>query len=435
MATQAPREPASPDPSRPATSQPRQSSLTTLKNYKDFRLVWAGNFIALGGQWIQMFSIGWLVLLLTDGNAVLTGTVIAIRALPILFIGPWAGVLADRVDRRKVVMATQAVMAVAACLFALLVVASDLEADPVTGPLRPWHPFLYMIISGIAHSIIQPVRQAMIANTVPRHALTSALALNGMVYPSTRIIAPAIGGLIIATLGFNWNFFLEALAYVGIIVMLIPVKLPYRTMPSGPRSSPLRSMQEGLAYVWRQKIILQLIIMLLIPNIVFQPLIFLLPVFTTEVLGKEAATGGILAAAMGVGGVVAAVIIAGTGFIIRKGSVTFIGLAGGSLFVVLFSLVPWWIASFAFLTGLGFCQYAFRVANSTLIQTTVPDELRGRVMSIYMLDNGIMPVATLVLGLLIHIWSPSAAFTLFGSLALGATLIMALGFKQVRRLD
>jgi MFS family permease len=382
-----------------------------------------------------MFSIGWLVLLLTDGNAVLTGTVIAIRALPILLIGPWAGVLADRVDRRKVVMATQAVMAVAACLFALLVVASDLGTDPVTGPLRPWHPFLYMIISGIAHSIIQPVRQAMIANTVPRHALTSALALNGMVYPSTRIIAPAIGGLIIATLGFNWNFFLEALAYVGIIVMLIPVKLPYRTNTSGPQSSPLRSMQEGLAYVWRQKIILQLIIMLLIPNIVFQPLIFLLPVFTTEVLDKEAATGGILAAAMGVGGVVAAVIIAGTGFIIRKGLVTFIGLAGGSLFVVLFSLVPWWIASFAFLTGLGFCQYAFRVANSTLIQTTVPDELRGRVMSIYMLDNGIMPVATLVLGLLIHIWSPSAAFTLFGSLALGATLIMALGFKQVRRLD
>lgn len=435
MATQAPREPASPDPPRPATSQPRQSSLTTLKSYKDFRLVWVGNFIALGGQWIQMFSIGWLVLLLTDGNAVLTGTVIAIRALPILLIGPWAGVLADRVDRRKVVMATQAVMAVAACLFALLVVASDLGTDPVTGPLRPWHPFLYMIISGIAHSIIQPVRQAMIANTVPRHALTSALALNGMVYPSTRIIAPAIGGLIIATLGFNWNFFLEALAYVGIIVMLIPVKLPYRTNTSGPQSSPLRSMQEGLAYVWRQKIILQLIIMLLIPNIVFQPLIFLLPVFTTEVLDKEAATGGILAAAMGVGGVVAAVIIAGTGFIIRKGLVTFIGLAGGSLFVVLFSLVPWWIASFAFLTGLGFCQYAFRVANSTLIQTTVPDELRGRVMSIYMLDNGIMPVATLVLGLLIHIWSPSAAFTLFGSLALGATLIMALGFKQVRRLD
>jgi MFS family permease len=435
MATQAPREPASPEPSRPATSRPRQSSLSTLKDYKNFRLVWAGNFIALGGQWIQMFSIGWLVLMLTDGNAILTGTVIAIRALPILVIGPWAGVLADRVDRRKVVMATQAVMAVAACSFALLVVASDLEADPVTGPLRPWHPFLYMIISGIAHSIIQPVRQAMIANTVPRHALASALALNGMVYPSTRIIAPAIGGLIIATLGFNWNFFLEALAYVGIIVMLIPVKLPYGTETSGPRSSPLRSMQEGLAYVWRQKMILQLIVMLLIPNIVFQPLIFLLPVFTTEVLGKEAATGGILAAAMGVGGVIAAVIIAGAGFIIRRGLVTFIGLAGGSLFVILFSLVPWWIASFAFLTGLGFCQYAFRVANSTLIQTTVPDELRGRVMSIYMLDNGIMPVATLLLGLLIHIWSPSAAFTLFGSLALVATLLMALRFKQVRQLD
>ena len=435
MTTQAPRGPANPEPSQSTARSSRQSSLTILKSYKDFRLVWAGNFIAQGGQWLQMFSIGWLVLLLTDGNAILTGTVIAIRALPILFIGPWAGVLADRMDRRKVVMVTQAVMAVSACSFAILVLASDLGAEPASGPIRPWHPFLYMIISGISHSIIQPVRQAMIANTVPRHALTSALALNGMVYPTTRIIAPAIGGLIIATLGFNWNFFLEAMAYVGIVVLLVPVKLPYRTEASGPRSSPLRSMQEGLAYVWRQKIILHLIVMLLIPNIVFQPLIFLLPVFTTEVLGREAATGGILASAMGVGGVVAGVIIAWIGFPIRRGLVTFLGLAGGSIFVILFAMVPWWIASFAFLTGLGFCQYAFRVANSTLIQTSVPDELRGRVMSIYMLDNGVMPVATLLLGLLIHVWTPQPAFALFGVLALGATVLMTLGFHQVRRLE
>ena len=246
MTTQVPRDSATPEPSRTATRSSRQSSLSTFKDYKDFRLIWAGNFIALGAQWIQMFSIGWLVLLLTDGNAILTGTVIAIRALPILVIGPWAGVLADRMDRRKVVMATQAFMVVSACSFAFLVLASDLEADPITGPIRPWHP---MIVSGIAHSIIQPVRQAMIANTVPRHVLTSALALNGMVYPTTRIISPAIGGLIIATLGFNWNFFLEAVAYVGILVMLLPVKLPYRTETSGPRSSPLRSLEEGLAYV------------------------------------------------------------------------------------------------------------------------------------------------------------------------------------------
>jgi len=383
---------------------------------------------------MQFLILGWLVLVLTDSSSQL-GLVVFLYGVPNLAFVLFGGIIADRMDRRKVVMASQTVMAVSACSFAFLVLASDLEADPVTGPLRPWHPFLYMIISGISHSIIQPVRQAMIANTVPRHALTSALALNGMVYPTTRIIAPAIGGLIIATLGFNWNFFLEALAYVGIVVMLLPVKLPYRTETSGPRSSPLRSMQEGLAYVWRQKTILHLIVMLLIPNFVFQPLIFLLPVFTTEVLGREAATGGILASAMGVGGIVAAVLIAGFGFFIRRGLVTFLGLAGGSIFVILFALLPWWIASFAFLTGLGFCQYAFRVANSTLIQTSVPDELRGRVMSIYMLDNGIMPVATLLLGLLIHVWSPAAAFAIFGVLALGATVLMALGFHQVRRLE
>jgi len=190
----------------------RQSSLSTVKNYKDFRLVWMGNFVAPGGQWIQLLTVGWLVLHLTGGNALLTGTVVAIRTLPVLIIGPWAGVLADRLDQRKLLMVTQTAMAASAFLFAFLVAATDLDSDPISGPLRWWHPFIYMIVAGIAHSIIQPVRQAMIANTVPRQALTSAIALNGMVYPSTRILAPAIGGILIATLGFKWNFFLEATA-------------------------------------------------------------------------------------------------------------------------------------------------------------------------------------------------------------------------------
>ena len=165
MATQAPREPASPDPSRPATSQPRQSSLTTLKSYKDFRLVWAGNFIALGGQWIQMFSIGWLVLLLTDGNAILTGTVIAIRALPILIIGPWAGVLADRVDRRKVVMATQAVITSTSpwtqeiCLVAMYQFLNTIISSPKAVIFNLTDiPILWVLFLGIILGFIGSIR-------------------------------------------------------------------------------------------------------------------------------------------------------------------------------------------------------------------------------------------------------------------------------------
>ena len=193
----------------------------------------------------------WLVLRLTGGNAFLTGTVVGIRTLPILIIGPWAGVLADRVDRRKLVMVTQVYMAVAAVVFAFFVLATDLDADPVTGPLKWWYAFIYMGVSGIAHSVVQSVRQAMVPNTVPLRDLGAALALNGMAHPSIRIVGPAIGGLLIATLGFNWNFFIEAAAYVIIVLVHLPMKLPYREEISSNGASLLSSMREGLAYVMK----------------------------------------------------------------------------------------------------------------------------------------------------------------------------------------
>ena len=434
MANRRPDSETSAATHRPARA-PRHNSLDTLRNYSDFRLVWIGNFVAQGGQWLQLLTIGWLVLKLTDGNALLTGTVIGIRTLPVLAIGPWAGVLADRMDRRKVVMVTQTCMATAACAFAFLVLATDLDADPISGPLLWWHPFMYMIIAGIAHSIIQPVRQAMIANTVPRQALASALALNGMVYPSTRILAPAVGGLIIATLGFNWNFFLEAAAYVGIVLLLIPVKLRYREEASTQRASVFSSMRDGIKFVWQEKSILQLIVMSIIPNFIFQPLVFVLPVFTTEVLGRGPGAGGMLASAIGIGGIAAGVIIATVGYFVRKGLATFFGLMAGCFFVLLFSQSTELLLSMALLAGMGFSQYVFRVANSTLIQITVPDALRGRVMSIYQLDNGLTPLAALAISWVVHIWTPSGTFAVVGIVGLATSVLMTVVFHRVRRLE
>ena len=215
----------------------RSRSWDTIRQNSDFRLVWIGNFFAADAQWLQVLTVGWLVLALTDNNALLTGSAVGIRTLPVLIIGPWAGVLADRVDRRKLIMVTQTGMAVAAVIFAFLVIASDLDSGPVSGPLRVWHAFLYMVVAGVAHALIQPVRQAMVANTVPRESLTSAFALNAMTFPISRIVAPALGGLTIALLGFKVNFFLEAAAYVAMVLLLLPVKLRYREQTQGRHSS------------------------------------------------------------------------------------------------------------------------------------------------------------------------------------------------------
>ena len=283
----------------------RQGNFWIISQYKDFRYLWIGNFFTVGAQWIQILTVGWLVLQLTDGNAFLTGTAVGIRTLPVLLIGPWAGVLADRVDRRKLVMVTQVYMAISAVIFALMVLATDLDVQPVTGFLQWWHAFIYMGVSGIAHSIVQPVRQTMVPNTVPLRDLGKALALNGMAHPSMRIVGPAIGGLLIATLGFNWNFFIEAGFYVTIVLIYLPMKLPYREERLATNASLLSSMKEGLAYVVKEQTILQLIVMAFIPNLVFQPVVFVLPIFTTEVLGRGADAGGMLAAAVGAGGIVA----------------------------------------------------------------------------------------------------------------------------------
>ena len=426
---------SAPPPGRTGSDARRRSNFWILSRYRDFRLLWFGNFFTVGAQWIQILTVGWLVLQLTDGNAFLTGTAVGVRTLPILVIGPWAGVLADRIDRRKLVMVTQVFMAAAAVAFAFLVLVTDLDADPVIGPLKWWHGFIYMGVSGIAHSIVQPVRQAMVPNTVPIRHLGSALALNGMAHPSMRIVGPAIGGLLIATLGFNWNFFIEAAAYVIIVLVYMPMKLPYREEHSSNGVSMLTSMKEGLAYVVKERTILQLIVMAVIPNLVFQPVVFVLPIFTTEVLGRGADAGGILAGAVGAGGIIAAIIIASRGFIIRRGQATLIGLIGGCLFILLFSQSTWYFASMAFLAGLGFFQYLFRVGNNTLIQTMVPDALRGRVMSIYMLDNGLTPLATMAISYLIHIWSPSGAYTVIALVSLALALLQLGFFRRVRELD
>ena len=309
----------------------RRGNFWIISHYKDFRYLWIGNFFTVGAQWIQILTVGWLVLELSGGNAFLTGTVVGVRTLPVLIIGPWAGVLADRVDRRKLVMFTQVYMAISAVIFAFLVLATDLDASPVTGPLKWWHAFIYMGVSGIAHSIVQPVRQTMVPNTVPLRDLGSALALNGMAHPTMRVVGPAVGGLLIATLGFNWNFFIEAAAYVTIVLIYLPMKLPYREERTATGTSLLSSMKEGLAYVVKERTIRQLILMAVIPNLVFQPVTFVLPIFTTQVLDRGADAGGLMAAAIGAGGIVAAVIIAGKGFIIPRGPATLAGLIGGYL--------------------------------------------------------------------------------------------------------
>ena len=135
--------------------------------FPNFRLLWFGNLCVNSADWLQILTIGWLILEITNGDTVITGAVLALRTLPVFLIGPWAGVLADKFDRRSLIKLTQFVMAVLAVLFAVLVSMSDFTDTGVSGPLKPWHLFAYVGITGISVSIIRPVRQSLVANVVP----------------------------------------------------------------------------------------------------------------------------------------------------------------------------------------------------------------------------------------------------------------------------
>ena len=399
--------------------------------YKNYRFIWVGNFFGNNAQWLQLLTVGWLVRDLTIGSStssLLVITVGAINTLPGLVVGPWAGVLGDRVDRRKLLMLIQTFMAVMAISFALLM---------LSGKIMVWHAYAYVIISGICRSFAMPLRQALIANTVPREALGNALAANVLTITSSRLFGPFFGGVLIATLGFSWNFVLEAGFYVCMVLSLLPMKTPYRE-PGKARvnKSPAADLKEGILYIWKgERIIFFLIMLSLVPNVIIQPFMFLLPVFTDEILGRGADVGGALLAINGAGGFLAAFIIASVGFIFKKGMVVFGTAVLSCVVVILLSFTPWLAPAIIMIALLGFSQSTFRTTNSTLIQSLVPDELRSRVTSLRSYGQGFVVFTSLLIGWIADLSSASVAIMIMGGFGLAMTLAYLLIARRVRKLS
>ena len=389
-------------------------TLDSWRAYPNYRLLWAGNFCANSAQWIQLLTVGWLVRDLTaadSSSGLLVVTVGGISTLPVLFVGPWAGVLGDRFDRRKLVMATQSIMAVTALLFALMVRLEWVN----------WgHAYAYVLLGGISFSITLPLRQALIANTVPPQAYANAYAANSLTITASRIIGPFVGGLLITTLGFAWNFTLEAALYAAAALALLPMKTPYQ-QPANTSTwlSPLASLKEGLRYVWQgQRVIFYLIMLGLIPNVVLHPVWFLLPLFTTQALHRSADVGGYLLAATGFGGMLAALVIASVGFVFKKGVVCLTAILVSAFCVILFAYAHWLAAALILMMAMAFAQATFRTGSSTLVQLLTPDTLRARVTSLTQYNIGFVVLSSLAIGWLIDLTTLTTAITVVGAMGL-----------------
>jgi MFS family permease len=399
--------------------------------YPDYRYLWIGNFFSNNAQWLQLLSVGWLVRGLTSGSSTSTLFVVTVGGmslLPGLIMAPIAGTLGDRMDRRKLVIGIQTFMAVFSFLFAVLVGQQLVTV---------WHAYIYVFVSGICVSISQNSRMALVANTVPRHAMAHAFATNVLTIPGTRMIGPFIGGILITTLGFFWNFTLEALLYLGTVIVFLPIKTPYARVRRGAGNQSFMSdLLGGFTYVWKDKRVLLYLTMLgFIPNTILQPAMFLLPVFTDEILKRGADVGGYFLAINGLGGLLMALFIASFGFVFKKGMIVLVCALASSVFILLFSHAI--ILPLAFLLIMLFAttQTAFRTTNGTLMQLLVSDDMRSRVTSLQRYSMGGVLVASFAIGWFARITSISIALAAMGLIATAFAIVFYIFARQIRELD
>jgi MFS family permease len=390
----------------------RRGTFRSLQ-YRNFRLIWIGTLFSSSGQWIQQITVGWLVYQMT-GSGVLLGAVNGCRALPLLILGPFGGVAADRFDRKKLMLLTQ--------LF-LLVTAAVLGTIIVTGQLQIWHLFVFTLLTGVAWAFNMPVRQSVVPNLVPERDLMNALALNSAGFNVTRIVGPSLAGVLIAELGPAENFYLQALAYfcVSLTVSRLMVPEVKRASESG---TVRQNLAQGAHYVWKHATLRTQMALALVPVVIALPYSTLMPIFARDILHRGPGGFGLLMAAPGLGAVIGTLTIASLSNIERKGRVLLGALFVLGLSLVAFSLSRIFAMSLVLLVLIGAAQMTYMTTNQTLLQLTIPNELRGRVMGIYMLNQGLLPLGSLLAGSMADLLSAPTAVLVMGT----AVSLLAVGF-------
>lgn len=385
-------EPAALEDTVPRRGGSRFTTFASLR-HRDFRLLWFGTLFMSAGQWVQQITLGWLVYDLT-GSSVLLGLLNGLRALPFLISGPIAGVVADRADRKRSMLSANYVLLTTAVIMGILVAGEWVEV---------WHLMVFAVVTGMAWSLNQPVRQAIVPNLVPRRDLINAQALNSTAFNLNKVLGPLLGGILIAASGAAGNFFVQAVAYAGVMGMVYRMNVPKVVDSGRPRVSAWSDIKEGWRYCLRTPLVLAILVCGLIPSILAFPYQALMPVFQKDVLAVGPEALGVLFAAPGIGGMAALVLLASFGH-----RITYLGrLMLGALLTLGISLMAFsatrdlWLSA-ATLTIVGVSQVLYNNSAHILLQQIVPDELRGRVNSIYMLDHGLAPAGSLFAGITTH---------------------------------
>lgn len=408
------------------SSTTTQDSASRLPNtfralrHRNFQLFFAGQFVSLTGTWMQSVAQSWLVYRMT-GSVLLLGTIGFASQIPVLLLAPIGGSVADRYDRHKILIVTQT---------AAMILAGILAFLTLTGSVQIWHLMVLAAGFGIANAFDIPARQAFVTDMVGREDLINAIALNSSMFNGARIVGPAIAGILVAAVGEGWCFLGNAVSYIAVIGGLLAMKITPVVRTS--LKSPIADIAEGFGYVAKTSPIRALLLLLGLVSLMGMPYAVLMPVFADKYLGGGSGTLGILMGASGIGALIAALTLASRKQVFGLGKWVAGACAGLGLALILFSLSRNIWLSAVLLIPVGFAMMTQMSSSNTLVQAMIPDEIRGRVMSVYsMMFMGMAPLGALLAGTIAEIIGPAETVAIGGCVCIVGGLIFA---SQLRRL-
>ena len=405
----------------------RSGAQTTFASfvYRNYRLWFMGQAASLVGTWMQTTAQGFYIYQLTN-SPVYLGYIGFAAGLPMWVFSLFGGVVSDRVSRRNMMLVTQ---------MAMMLLAFILAGLTFGGIVQPWQIVFLALLNGIANAFDAPARQAIVVELVTREDMGNAIALNATMFNLGTAVGPAVAGVAYALFGPAWCFTINGISFLAVIVALLMMDLKPQSMRT-QASSPIHELREGLRYVLATPTVSVIILIIIVFAVFGVSFATLLPAWAVEVLRGDAATNGYLQSARGLGSLIGALAIASLGRIRMRGRILTLGAIGYPLLLLAWSFVRWLPLSLLVLLGVGICMIlTFNMAN-ILVQTQVPDHLRGRVMSIYTLGFfGFLPLGAMIFGGLAEWWGEPVTVALCASVVLIFSVFLYVRFPWLRKLS
>lgn len=403
-----------PDPPRPPGRAGWLRTTFSSLQVRNFRIYYLGQSASMIGTWMRRTALGWIIYEMTGSRALL-GLIMGLSMLPMFLLSPLAGTIADRVDKRRMVVLTQLLAAASSATTAVLLLG---------GWAQPWHLMVLATVGGIAFAFEVPSRQAFVSELVGREHLLNAVALNSVLVNSSRVIGPAVAGLVMAAVGAGWCFLLDAVSYLVVTATLLKLKLPAHRAPTR-HTSHWQDLLEGFREVHRNRRVRILILLMCLMGVFGWSCQTLMPAIAQDLLHLGEGGYGLLMAMFGVGAIAGALFVAGRAAADTSRRQVFGGvwlLCLGAL-VVAISRHP--APMGAGLAVAGFGAVMFMSTSNTLVQTSVDDGLRGRIMGIWSVGfGGSLPLGAFLSGWVAQMISPFLTIALFALvLALSSFII------------